>query len=220
MRKIIFGAYDTWENWGLTLTGWELSAPEYKPYFVSVPGRDGDIDLSTALTDGQPRYNNRELTATFELSTGTREQRLAAFNTIVNALDGKRVNITLPDDATHYITGRLSVAVEYCDPAHGALTITGNCDPWRYAATPKTQTLTASSSQRTATLANNGRRVLVPAVVISGTGASVALAFGSNNWTLSAGTYSLPDLQLQPGNNSLTYSGTGKAVITWREAVL
>ena len=63
MRKIIFGDYDTWVDWGLTLTGWQLSAPEYKSNFVSVPGRDGDLDLSTALTDGEPRYNNRELTA-------------------------------------------------------------------------------------------------------------------------------------------------------------
>lgn len=219
-RKIIFGSYDTWTDWGLTLTGWKLSAPEYKTNFVSVPGRDGDLDLSTALTDGEPRYNNRQLTASFELSTGTRETRLATFNQIVNALDGRQVNITLPDDADHYITGRLQVAIEYNDPAHGALTIAGICEPWRYSATAKTQTLTAGSTAQTAILANDGRRILIPTVVVSGTGASVALAFGSSTWTLSAGTYSLPDLQLQSGNNGLTYSGTGTVVITWREAVL
>lgn len=220
MRKIIFGSYDTWMDWGLTLTGWQLSAPEYKSNFVSVPGRDGDLDLSTALTDGEPRYNNRELTATFELSTGTREARLLTFNQIVNTLDGRRVDITLPDDDTHYITGRLQVAIDYNDPAHGALTITGICEPWRYAATAKTRTLTAGSTAQTAVLVNEGRRILAPTVVISGTDASVTLTFGTNTWTLTANTYRLPDLQLQPGNNSLTYSGTGTVAITWREAVL
>lgn len=219
-RKIIFGSYDTYTNWGLTLTGYELSAPEYKDAFVSVPGRDGDLDLSTALTDGEPRYNNRELTATFEISSGTRDTRLALFSTIINALDGRRVNVTLPDDATHYITGRLRVAIEYNDLAHGALTITGICDPWRYASTEKTKTLTASSTEQTATLTNGGRRLLVPTIVVSGSSASVLLAFGSSTWTLSAGTYTLPDLLLQQGNNSLTYSGTGTVALTWREAVL
>lgn len=219
-RKIIFGSYDTDTTWGLTLTSWQLSAPSYRSSFVQVPGRDGDLDLSTSLTDGEPRYNNRELVATFEISTSTRANRETLFRTIVNALDGRRLNITLPDDATHYIAGRLQVALEYNDLAHGALTIKGNCEPWRFAATAKTATLTATSTAQTSTLANAGRRLLVPTIVVSGEGASVVLAFGSSTWTLSAGTYALPGLLLQMGNNTITYSGSGSAELTWREAVL
>lgn len=220
MRKIVFGSYDTWTDWGLTLTGWKLSDPEYKSNFVSVPGRDGDLDLSTALTDGQPRYKNRNLTSTFERSTGTREERQRVFDAIVNALDGRRVNIILPDDDMHFITGRLHVAVDYNDLAHGALKITGICEPWRQAAVVKTTTLKASSKVQTTNLTNDGRRLLVPTVVVSGAGASVALTFGTSTWTLAGGTYNLPDMQLQAGDNSLSYSGTGTVQITRREAVL
>ena len=70
-RRIIFNDYDSVVDGRLTLTGWQLSDPVYKANFVSVPGRDGDLDLTTALTDGEPRYNNRTLTATFESSEGT-----------------------------------------------------------------------------------------------------------------------------------------------------
>ena len=220
MRKIIFGSYDTWVDWGLTLTSLELSTPEYKSCFVSVPGRDGDLDLSTALSDGEPRYNNRELTATFELSTGTRESRLSIFSAILNALDGRRVNIILPDDAMHYIVGRVRVVIDYCGPAHGALTITGNCEPWRYATTDKSCTLTATRTGKNATLINEGRRILAPTIVVSGASASVELTSGERNWTLAAGTYILPDLQLRPGNNVITYRGTGTMVVSWREAIL
>lgn len=220
MRNITFGTYNTWSDWGLTLTGYKLDDATYKSSFVSVPGRDGDLDLSAALTGGEPRFNSRALTATFELSAGTRDTRLTTFSQICNALEGRRVNIVLPDDATHYITGRCHVAIDYCDPAHGALTITANCDPWRLASTQRTVSVTAESTPKTATLTNSGRRLLVPTVVITGTYASFALTFGEETWTLSAGTYQLPDLQLQPGSNTVTYSGTGTAVFTYREAIL
>lgn len=219
-RKIIFGDYDSFETWGLTLTGYKLTDPEYKSNFVPVPGRDGDLDLSTALTDGEPRFGNRTLTATFELSSGTRDTRLTTFNQIANVLSGRRMNIVLPDDTTHYIDGRVGVAVDYCDPYHGALTVKATCEPWRQALAEKSETLTAASTVKTATLTNAGRRLLVPTLVVSGSAASVTVTFGSNTWTLAAGTYKLPDLLLRPGDNSLTYKGTGTIALTWREAIL
>lgn len=219
-RRFIFGTHNTDTEWGLTLTGWKLSAPEYKKAFVSVPGRDGDLDLSTALTDGEPRYNSRELSASFELSSGTRDTRQETLDTITNTLDGRRLNIELPDDSTHYLTGRLQVSVEYNDPAHAALKISAIVDPWRYATTEKSKSGTASSTQKTLTLTNAGRRLVVPTIVISGSGASVQLTFGTKTWTKAAGTYSLPDILLQVGDNALKYKGTGSVAVTWREAVL
>lgn len=219
-RKIIFGDYDSFDTWGLTLTGYKLTDPEYKSNFVPVPGRDGDLDLSTAMTDGEPRFGNRTLTATFELSSGTRDTRLATFNQIVNALSGRRVAITLPDDSAHYLVGRVSVTVDYCDPYHGALTVTAICEPWRQAFAEKSETLTAASTVKAATLTNAGRRLLVPTLVVSGAEASVTITFGTSTWALAAGTYKLPDLLLRPGDNSLTYKGTGTIALTWREAVL
>lgn len=220
MRNIIFGDFDSWSDWGLTLTGQTFSAPTYKPSFVSVPGRDGDLDLSGALTDGEPRYENRQLTTTFEISSGTRSSREALFSTIMNALDGRIMNIVLPDDPYHYITGRLQVAVNYNDLAHGAITITANCEPWRQASAEVSRTLTAISVQTSAILANSGRRQLIPTIIISGASASVELVFGASTWELTAGTYQLPGLLLRTGNNELKYRGSGTINITYREAIL
>ena len=64
-RKIILGTYDTVINGPWTLAEGELSPAEYRTQFVEVPGRDGELDMSTALTDGVPRYGNRELVAEF-----------------------------------------------------------------------------------------------------------------------------------------------------------
>lgn len=217
MRKIVFGAYDTWQDWGLTLTSYELSAPEYKSNFVSVPCRDGDIDLSTVLTDGEPRYNNRELTATFEISSGTRDSRVELFSKIINALDGRSVNITLPDDTTHYITGRCSVSVGYNDLAHGEISVAAVCQPWRFANDESVRSTAISSTAATVTLTNNGRRVLTPTIIVS---SSATIVFGPNTVTLSAGTSKLPELQMPSGDTSVTASGSGSIKFLWREAVL
>lgn len=219
-RKIIFGSYDTHLNGPWTLTGWELTPAEYRTQFVEVPGRDGDLDLSTALTDGAPRYGNRNLTATFERSDGTRLEREAAINTMVNWLDGWRMDIRLPDDELHYITGRVHVAKNYNDPAHAAVTVTAVCDPWRYNNYETVIGLTAGAEAQTARLTNNGRRSVVPLLQITGEGAAVNLTFGSQAWALSAGTYQLPDLVVPQGGVEVTYSGTGALSFTYREAVL
>lgn len=218
-RKIIFGTYDTAAQL-LTLTGWELSAPVYQSNLVEVPGRDGPLDLSTALTDGEPRYEGRTLTAHFETSEGTRLERKARFDTMVNWLDGWRMDIQLPDDDTHYITGRVSVAVEYNDPAHGAVTVTAVCDPWRYFKEETVVELTAGTEAQTATIVNTGRKSQAPTLTISGDGASVTLVYGAYTWALGAGVYVLPDLILRQGDNALTYSGTGSVELRYREAVL
>lgn len=219
-RKIIFGTYDTAVDGLWTLTGWSLSEPAYKSNFVAVPGRDGDLDLSTALTDGAPRYSNRTLTATFECSEGTRLEREDTINTMVNWLDGWRMDIILPDDDDHYITGRVRVKREYNDPSHAAVTVTAACDPWRYSDRETVVKLTATEAVQTAVLVNSGRKTVVPLLVIEGEGASIDLTFGTASWGLSAGTYQLPDLVLNQGSVSLTYKGTGDLTFTYREAVL
>lgn len=219
-RKIIFGTYDTEQNGPWTLASWTLSAAEYQTNLVEVPGRHGPLDLSTALTDGEPRYGSRTLTVHLERSDGTRLERETAINTMVNWLDGWRLDIRLPDDEGHYITGRVHVVKEYNDPAHAAVTVTAVCDPWRFSNYETVHRVTAAEATQIARLSNNGRRTVVPVVEITGENASVLLAFGGASWMLSSGIYQLPDLVLPQGGADVTYGGTGGVSFTYREAVL
>lgn len=218
-RKIIFGSYDTAAH-GWTLASWSLTAAQEKTNFVNIPGGDGSWDLSTALTDGISVYNDRTLTAVFECSDGNRLSRNALISEMVNALDGMRVDIVLPDDVLHHLNGRLHVAKNYSDLAHCAVTVTATCKPWKENNTETVVTLTAGTTEKTATIVNNGRRASVPVLAIAGTGANVLLGYGSASKAFSAGTYKWPDLLLTPGEHEITYSGTGTLTITYREAVL
>ena len=216
-RKVIFGTYDTAQTGAWTLAGLELTSPDFQTNLVQIPGRDGPLDLSTVLTDGEPVYNSRKLTVVLENSDGTRAARETRIRDIIAQLDGYQKQIWLPDDADHYLQGRIHVVRNYNDMAHAAVTVTATCDPWLYSNTERSYSLTASSSAKTTTLVNSGRKAVVPVIVTSG---SVSLTYGSNTWSLSAGTYQLPDFVLVAGSHSLRYSGSGTIKITYREAVL
>ena len=218
-RGFIFGDYNT-ADYGWTLTGWKLSAAEQKTYYVDKPGGDGSWDLSTVHTDGIPRYKNRNLTITLECSEGTRSDRETAIRQMINQLDGLRWDIHLPDDDFHHVSGRVRVIREYNDQAHAAVTVTAVCEPWKYSNTETAVALIAATSKKTVQLVNNGRRVVVPTLTVTGSSASVRIEYGTASAALSAGTYQLPDLLLRPGSYAVGYSGSGTVVITYREAVL
>jgi hypothetical protein len=221
-RKVIFGAYDTALHGRWTLASLKLTDPNYQAKFVDVIGRDGPLDVSTVLTDGEPRYGSRTLTALLENSDGTREDRRDRIGEMVNTLDGMRVDIIHPDYPGHYLTGRVQVKEEYNDLAHCAVTVTAICDPWLQRREARDVILTATSTKQLAGLPNTGRRTVAPEVTVTGTGASFLIeceALGLS-LALSPGTYKLPDLLLRPGNTLIKYSGSGQAVISYREAVL
>lgn len=216
-RKIIFDDYDTAQH-GWTLTGWALGAPEQKTNYVDKPSGDGAWDLSTALTDGVLKYRDRPLTASFESSVGTRLEREETIRGMINKLDGMRVHIRLPDDDLHYVVGRLHVVREYNDLSHAAVTVEATCEPWKYANNETVVILTATTAKQTYYLVNGGRRVVVPTLQVEGS--TVLLEYGTRSISLGVGSYQWPDLLLTPGTHSLTVSGIGSVIVTYREAVL
>lgn len=221
-RKITIGTYDTATEGLWTLASWVLERAEHQESYVEVPGHNGPLDLSTVLTDGEPYYGSREFEAVLESSEGSRLEREARINQMVNQLDGWRLDIVLPDDPDHYISGRVRVERLYNNPAHAAVQVTATCDPWRYNKAETVVGLIASSTEQTATLVNTGRRSVVPNITV--TGGSVTLIFKNGSeehtWTLGPGAYILADIYLKTGAAPLRYSGSGQVTLTYREAVL
>ena len=221
-RKIVLGEYDTAQEGLWTLASWTLGSAVAFESYAEVPGHSGPLDLSTALTDGEPYYGAREFEAILESSEGTRLEREYRINQMINKLDGWRLNIILPDDATHYITGRVRVEKLYNDPAHASVRVTATCDPWRYNISETVVGLIATSTEQATPLINQGRLSVVPSIkVLDG---SVTIIFNTGTeeriWALSPGDYTLPDIYLKTGSAPLRYSGTGQVILTYREAVL
>jgi hypothetical protein len=221
-RKIIIGTYDTALEGLWTLSAWKFEGAKVKESYVDVPGHSGPLDLSTALTDGEPYYDSREFEAVLESSEGTRLEREERINHMINKLNGWRFNITLPDDPLHYISGRVRVEKVYNDLNHGSVRVTAMCDPWRYNNSETVVGLKATATEQTASLINTGRCSVVPTITV--TNGPVELSFsyeaGVHRRALDPGEHILADLYLKTGSAPLKYSGTGEIIIRYREAVL
>lgn len=217
-RSVTLGGYNTAAN-GWTLAQCNLGPAVPKTEYVDIPGGDGSWDISTALSDGIVRYNDRTLEITLERSDGTRQSREAAIRELINQHDGIQEDIVLPDDTGYHLVGRLHVVRNYNDLAHASVTITATCQPWKYKDTETVVSLRSSTSPQTARLVNSGRRAIVPTITTSG---AVNLTYGTATMALSAGTYQWPNLLLTPGTHALIYSSASAVTVTlkYREAVL
>ena len=73
MTGVRFGEIHSYNNLGLVLSSVEITPPEPKVYRISVPGADGDIDITGALTDGDVKYERRILTIEFAMLGDNRD---------------------------------------------------------------------------------------------------------------------------------------------------
>ena len=133
-----------------------------------------------------------------------------------------RLNIVLPDDSLHYITGRVRVEKLFNTPVQASVRISATCDPWRYNNSETVVGVTATSTTKTVNLINNGRLSVIPKTKISGGTVTLKCTINgrSSTWTRADGTYNFVDLYLKTGSVAMTYSGTGTVTFTYREAVL
>lgn len=219
-RSIIFDNYGTATN-GWTLTALEFPTPDPVTNLVHVPGRlKGPLDLSTVLTNGDPRYGSRNLRAVFESSEGTRENRRERISTMVNKLHGQRVQIVLPDHPDHYAVGRLSVRVLYNDLVHASVEVTGVCEPWLYAADETIITADLTTGAFTTINLPNERMPVTPTIEVT---TDTILRWRGANLNVNAGSFISLDFILNAGENTLearSMSQAGKITITYREGSL
>lgn len=215
-RKIIFDNYDTAVDGLWTLAACVLSDAEPVTNFIDVPGRlDGPLDASTALT-GDVLYKPRVLEVTLESSEGTRLEREARINQMVDTLHGRRAQIWLPDDDAHYLAGRLRVQKNYNDLAHAAVTVTATCEPWRYENDETVYEVTVAGDTTTVVL-ENARRPVCPMLAVQG---EVQLEYDGSSYALSEGTYQLPSLYITQAGQIVNIAGNGSVTFTYRKAVL
>ena len=222
MRRngVTIGKYHTHEHWGLWLMERTLSLPEVQTNTVDVPGRDGLLDLSTAL-DGEVHYKNRTLTLTLgtfrALSKQTWSDLLSSFAGYVH---GQKLRIEMDEATGFYLLGRGTVSsFEWDYLGKQQFTVTFDCDPWRYktAITQVTASLTGADSELTLSC---DRRPVVPTIT---TTAETVLTWGADSYSVHAGSHRIPGIRLTQGTHTLkarTTAGTGTIAVSYQEGSL
>lgn len=122
--------YNTLTEWGLYVVTRTDSGPQPKLYTVDVPGGNGAIDVTEAVL-GSIAYSNRQIEC-FLRGTGPEEAWANKYSEILASIQGRKMQITFPDDIGYYYVGRVSVTDWTHNGERASLTLAMDCEPFKY----------------------------------------------------------------------------------------
>lgn len=150
VHSMTFGDKNTWDDWHLVPTTRPVfSFPNLKAQTVDIPGANGKIDLTDALT-GYAAYENR--TGSFEFMVVNTGQTLSidnsggydpastvqwqnTYSVIANYLHGQAMKLTFEDDPGWYYNGRFTLNQWTSDEEYSKIVIDYDVEPFKYSLT-------------------------------------------------------------------------------------
>lgn len=131
-HSITFNGLNSWDTWHMAPKSRPfVVAPSVKEEYIDVPGADGALDYTEALT-GKPRYARRTGTWEFIVENG-HSNWYDLYSNILTKLHGKYFdNIVLEDEPEYKWKGRLSVQGQFGNRDYSSITISYNLDPYKY----------------------------------------------------------------------------------------
>ncbi|MGI5912741.1 MAG: hypothetical protein ACOX6E_09260 [Syntrophomonadaceae bacterium] len=225
-------SYHTYTDLGMILTSAPVvNPPELQTETVKVPGRDGLLDLSEALT-GRVAFGNRSGSWTFfvEESIGFHKN----LDRLANLIHGKRFKCIFDIDPEWYYKGRLNIDKYATEGTSREIQLNYDLDPYKYAVSGRDiadwlwdpfnfvsdtiyfGTFSVSGTRRV-NLINPGKKNVVPTFKVTGT---VNISFRGYNYQMTSGTHSYSELYLSEGDNWLTFTGTGTVKVGYERTSL
>lgn len=215
MSGIKIGNKHSADDFGLFMTDFSVSPPEPQTVYVDVPFRDGALDFSTSLTDGVVRYNNRTVTAEFKSQDLTPDGWKNRYHMLVNYVHGQKLPLIFDYDPEYYYLGRISCEASKDDQLIGTVSLSADCDPYKYKLSPTVKEFDVNGSL--AITLPNERMPTVPTVT---TDAEITIHFGESIIVFPAGSRRASALLLLEGENQLTLTGSGHIKFEYQEGAL
>lgn len=147
--------WDSVTDWDMRLTHCDEQKPAPKFERVDIPGANGSIDLSTALSNDIP-FEDREVDLTFFKLCDDHDDAFDLANTVANAIHGKQLHIQTPDsytDGNTWYTGDVEITACVFEDRGCEISVHAVCDPFRYSATDGTLQLTPAGAPTAMTAA-------------------------------------------------------------------
>ena len=132
-HSIKFGDKNTWDDWKLVPSSRPVfNPPRQKTQYLDIPGADGVLDVSEALT-GYPVFENREGSLEFIVYNDYQSYRWQmVYETISNYLHGQRMRAILEDDPNYFYEGRFQVDKWSSEKDYSRITINYTVKPYKY----------------------------------------------------------------------------------------
>lgn len=130
-HSITFGDKNTWDDWRLVPASRPLfNPPAQKVKTLDIPGGDGVIDLSQALT-GYPVYQNRTGSIEFIVMNDFKPWHMA-YSDIMDYLHGQTMRAILEDDPEYFYEGRFTVNAWKSEKDWSRLVIDYDVGPYKW----------------------------------------------------------------------------------------
>ena len=211
MSHILFNAINT-KTYGLIVAPYEIPMPPPRTDYVEIPGRNGSLDLSEAY--GSVLYQDRIIPITL-YAIGLYDTALSDF---INAVHGKRMQITFSKDSTWYYNGRVNVNAITRQDGYCEIGLEITAEPYKLA---QTETKVSRTGNGTVTL-NNGQMPVVP-VITNTKAATLAFTYQGTSMqvNLAIGTHTVPSLALSENETkTVTITSEGKVTFAFRKGRL
>lgn len=200
---------DLYKDYGIVLESFNIEMPEANIERIKIPGRDGEIDISDALT-GYVTYNNRNIELIFGV-TGKEEETLKKRNILYNKMSGKKVKLEL-SHLPGYFNGRAVIEETVRNNMQYQIKVGVNCDPYRYENEEYkvSKSLTAGKEEVVDCI-----NLMMPAFPVIKCSGNIALKYKNKSYTFPAGEH-IVDFFFEEGENKLVLKGEGNVEIRYQ----
>ncbi len=227
-HSLTIGGKHTFSDWSMIPKEIPVFAPPTpKTNYIDIPGSNGSLDYTEI--NSSVVYDNRQ--GSFEFIVLEDAEWPEIYSEVMNFLQGKKLNCILDDDPEYYYTGRFSVNTWKSMRGYRTIVIDYTVDPFKHSIDTTRSidwlwnelfdniiyygTFTVDGS-KARNLINPTAYVLTPTFTCS---ATIFVDFGSYTYTLPAGTTTVSGIALQPGDNTMTFRGTGNVLVDYDQGL-
>lgn len=208
---VTIGGEDIFTRWGLVLSSEsDLGTASPKTYTVDIPGGNGIIDLTSALT-GDVSFNTREMSLVLVGASIDNTQELRT--KFCNRVHGQRLDFAFDFDSGYTYHGRFNVSGFKLVGDGVKITLTVTADPYK---TKGTQAYKLNATGGKLYRFESGRRKVHPTIECEQVCFFTLLPDG-DEITVPAGTYRLNDVLFEQGMNECWINTQKFWDISWDE---
>lgn len=219
---------DTLAEYGLALAAdYSIEAPTLKETRVDIPGADGSVNLSYALT-GRPTFNDRNIT--FSLLRSAHDSDIVRLRSrLMTQFHGREVQIVFPFDSSVYYSGVMQIG-EMSGYNRSIIPVKITAAPYRIERITSVEEWLWDPFDLNTGIARQYVDLPIETpteYIIVGSdmpvspvfdveGDNIGVGFKDDFYNLPEGRSTVIGLTLDPGENSLIFTGDGTVSIEFR----